>query len=64
MLKQSKKRPAWVNQGWSPENELHERVARIDAVVSLIEHRTRWRMQLVGVALLAVATVLVGCALR
>ncbi len=64
MLKQSKKRPAWVNQGWTAEHELHERVARIDAVVSLMEHRTRWRMQLVGLTVLVIATVLVGCAFR
>ncbi len=64
MLKQTEKRPAWVNQGWSQENEVHERVARIDAVVMLMEQRARSRMHLIGLAVLMIATVLVGCAFR
>lgn len=64
MLKQTEKRPAWVNQSWSEKNEIHERVARIDAVVLLMEHRARSRMLLAGLAALMVATVLVGCAFR
>jgi len=65
MSQLTKKRPAWVSQTWSPESELHERVARVDTVLELIEHRTRSRMHLLGALfLMAAVTVLVGCALR
>lgn len=65
MSQLTKKRPAWVTQTWSPENELHERVARVDTVLELIEHRTRSRVQWwTGMVLLAAVTVLLGCAFR
>jgi hypothetical protein len=60
-----KKRPAWVAAGWSPEAERHERVACLDAVLTIKAQQTRSRMQWIGLALMFVAvTVAVGCAMQ
>ena len=64
MAQLTKKIPAWVSQTSSAEHELYERVARVDTVLELIEHRSRSRYLFGALLLLAAATVLVGCALR
>lgn len=61
----SKIRPAWVSTHRRLEDDLLERLARQEAVQTIVRRRSQFRIRLTALAL-AFATVLVavGCAIR